>query len=110
MTRIDAHTAGPLARPTGNNADEWAAWLSENIDAGIAFLAVQIAEAMDESEERSKLLDRMQTTRLLVTSEGHAVCVGGRFDGWAMWQHPDGQWVSGRKLAQVRPQAEGSSS
>lgn len=28
-----------------------------------------------------------------------AVCLdGGKFHGWLMWRHPDGQWVSERKL------------
>lgn len=26
------------------------------------------------------------------------ICVGGRLDGWLMRKHPDGQWVSIRKL------------
>ena len=29
---------------------------------------------------------------------GFGICIGGRFDGWLMWQHPDGQWVSREKL------------
>ena len=29
----------------------------------------------------------------------YAACLdGGRFNGWLMWKHPDGQWVSKRKL------------
>lgn len=29
----------------------------------------------------------------------YAACMdGGRFHGWLMWKHPDGQWVSKRKL------------
>lgn len=39
---------------------------------------------------------------LLQTREGkpvYAACLdGGRFNGWLMWKHPDGQWVSKRKL------------
>lgn len=41
--------------------------------------------------------------RMLKTDNDHAVCVGGRWDGWLMWKHPDGQWVSVRKLEQERP-------
>jgi hypothetical protein len=29
---------------------------------------------------------------------GYGVCVGGRWDGWLFWHHPDGQWVSKQKL------------
>jgi hypothetical protein len=40
------------------------------------------------------------------------VCIGGRWDGWLMRKHPDGQWVSVRKLEtedplQARPSSEG---
>lgn len=29
----------------------------------------------------------------------YAACMdGGHFHGWLMWKHPDGQWVSKRKL------------
>ena len=39
---------------------------------------------------------------LLQTENGkpvYSACLdGGRFHGWRMWKHPDGQWVSKRKL------------
>ena len=39
---------------------------------------------------------------LLQTEAGqpvYAACLdGGRFNGWLMWKHHDGQWVSKRKL------------
>jgi hypothetical protein len=38
---------------------------------------------------------------LLQTKSGqeqYAACMIGRFAGWLMWKHPDGQWVSDRKL------------
>lgn len=39
---------------------------------------------------------------LLQTENGkpvYSACLdGGRFHGWLMWKHPDGQWVSKRKL------------
>jgi len=28
----------------------------------------------------------------------YAACMIGQFSGWLMWKHPDGQWVSKRKL------------
>lgn len=89
-----------MQRPTGNNADEWCAWFFEYAGHGAQYLGVQIAEAIDEHIERSALLDRSQQVRMLLTNEDHAVCVGGRWDGWLMWKHPDGNWVSVRKLAQ----------
>lgn len=38
---------------------------------------------------------------ILKTSDDHGVCIGGRFNGWLMWLHPDGQWVSVRKLGRA---------
>lgn len=42
---------GPAQRPLGANADEWHLFLEENKDA-LPFLAVQIAEAIEEAEKR----------------------------------------------------------
>ena len=42
---------GPSQRPLGSNADEWHLFLDENKDA-LGFLAVQIAEAIEEAERR----------------------------------------------------------
>jgi hypothetical protein len=42
---------GPAQRPLGSNADEWNLFVSENKDA-TAYLAVQIAEAIEEAEAR----------------------------------------------------------
>ena len=47
-----------MERPIGNNADEWHEFLSEHLDNranspnGLAFIAVQIAEAIDAAEKR----------------------------------------------------------
>jgi hypothetical protein len=94
----------PFPRPTTNSADGWMCWLAENRDCGNDYLAVQIAEAMDDLAAASAFLDRMQAVRVLLTDETHGVCVGGRYDGWLMWKHPDGQWVTMRKLTQENPQ------
>lgn len=93
-----------MSRPQGNNADEWAAWFFEHAGHGACFLGVQIAEAIDDHVERTSLLDRMQCVRFIKWIDGvHAVCIGGRFDGWLMHRHPDGQWISVRKLDQEYP-------
>lgn len=42
---------GPAHRPLGSNADEWHLFVDENKDSP-AYLAVQIAEAIDEAERR----------------------------------------------------------
>jgi hypothetical protein len=47
-------------RPTGSNADEWHLFLSEYLDnratspSGLTFMAVQIAEAIDDAERRGR--------------------------------------------------------
>jgi hypothetical protein len=81
----------PVERPKGNNADEWALWFFEYAGYGAQYLGVQIAEAIDQHVERTALLDRAQAVRILITDKDHGVCVGGRWDGWLMWKHPDGQ-------------------
>lgn len=40
---------------------------------------------------------------VMVLGDGTGVMVGGRFHGWLMRQHPDGHWVSMRKLETVDP-------
>ena len=50
---------GPALRPDGANADEWHMFLSENKDA-LGYLAVQIAEAIDDAERRGYLLGRQR--------------------------------------------------
>lgn len=45
---------GPMKRPKGANADEWAAFLEEHKGA-TAFLAVQIVEAIEEQAASSNL-------------------------------------------------------
>lgn len=44
---------GPAQRPLGSNADEWHLFLDENKDA-LPYLAVQIAEAIEQAERRGK--------------------------------------------------------
>lgn len=41
-----------MTRPTGSNADEWNLFLVEHKDA-LPFLAVQIAEAIEDAERRA---------------------------------------------------------
>lgn len=92
-----------MTRPAGNDADEWVLWFFEHAGHGAQYLGVQIAEALDEHIERTALLDRSQYVRFIKIDPTHAVCVGGRYDGWLVWKHPDGQWVTIRELAQEYP-------
>ena len=41
--------------------------------------------------------------RVFIIGDVTGVAVGGRFHGWLMRRHPDGQWVSVRKLEAVDP-------
>jgi hypothetical protein len=93
-----------MDRPTGNNADEWTAWFFEHAGYGASYLGVQIAEAIDGHVARTALLDHAQVPRIIRTATDHGVCVGGSFDGWLMWRHPDGRWVSVRKLETEHPE------
>ncbi len=47
---------GPAQRPLGSNADEWLLFLTENKDA-LSYLAVQIAEAIDEAQRTGRQYD-----------------------------------------------------
>ena len=56
--------ADPCTRPLGSNADEWHLFLSTHLDnrasrpTGLTFMAVQIAEAIEDAERRgSKCTD-----------------------------------------------------
>ena len=44
---------GPAERPLGSDADEWNLFVSENADSP-AYLAVQIAEAIEQAEQRGR--------------------------------------------------------
>ena len=41
--------------------------------------------------------------RMLLVESDRAVCVGGKWDGWLFWLHPNGGWVSARKLPETEP-------
>lgn len=40
---------------------------------------------------------------ILILPDGGGICVGGRWHGWLMRRHADGQWISIAKLAAVDP-------
>lgn len=41
--------------------------------------------------------------RMLIIDDLHAIYVGGRWDGWKFYKHPDGQWVALEKLKEEKP-------
>jgi hypothetical protein len=47
--------------------------------------------------------DARPKPRIALLGGGKGVCIGGRFDGWLMRKHPDGQWVSEIKLETEDP-------
>ena len=87
-------------RPTGSNADEWHIFLSEHLDnragnSGLTYMAVQISEAIEYASQG----------RMFDLGNGLAVnfCPSGRFHGWIFRKHPDGYYVSVRKLDTIVP-------
>jgi hypothetical protein len=81
-------------RPSGTNADEWNVFLSEHADA-LPYVAVQIVEA----------LEKVSPPEIFDLGNGFAVNFNprGRFHGWLFRRHPDGQWVSVKKLEKDEP-------
>jgi len=62
---------GPAQRPLGSNADEWHLFVEENKDSS-TYLAVQIAEAIDDAERRGArdaLKERAETRAATTTTE-----------------------------------------
>jgi hypothetical protein len=52
---------------------------------------------LDLSEQQRGKIDEPY---LVLLSDGQAVCIGGKWNGWKFWKHPDGRWVSIKKLPQ----------
>lgn len=84
---------------------------SQQDDAVCTIMAIDeldaaIRAALDQQQvEAATGKDYLQVPAgfvLLQTENGkpvYSACLdGGRFHGWLMWKHPDGQWVSKRKL------------
>ncbi len=44
-----------------------------------------------------------EQARMLLIECDRAVCVGGKWDGWLFWLHPNGNWISARKLIETDP-------
>lgn len=93
-----------------NAADEDRDFLTED-GAVCTIMAIDeldaaIRAALDQQQvEAATGKDYLQVPAgfvLLQTENGkpvYSACLdGGRFHGWLMWKHPDGQWVSKRKL------------
>lgn len=57
MSSSDKGVKLTTERPTTSNADHWLLWLDENRESGNEWLAVQIAEALDDN--LASAVDRM---------------------------------------------------
>jgi hypothetical protein len=44
-------------------------------------------------------------SRVYLFDHANGVVIGGKWDGWLVWRHPDGQWVTVQK-AEVRDPLE----
>lgn len=77
-----------MKRPSGSNADEWHLFLCEYLDDpcdGLAFIAVQIAEAIEAERERCAML-HMEICWVPRHEDGHVLWLDrvwdeGRDDG-----------------------------
>ena len=84
----------------------WRLWTSDDADDPTVVAVPYIIAAEHERlmAGRDAEIARLREARILVLPNGHTgVCVGGRFNGWLMHRHPDGQWVSVVKLQEVDP-------
>jgi hypothetical protein len=76
-----------------------------NANAEVIRSLVRSRIAARETNRRMKqdndALRRAVDPYMLTVSGDFAVCIGGRWDGWLFQRHPDGQWVSQRKLERV---------
>lgn len=62
-------------------------------------VATRILSVLEASPADTRGEAQTLVSRLLLIDERTAVKVGGsRFDGWLFRKHPDGQWISVRKL------------
>jgi hypothetical protein len=48
-------------------------------------------------------VDVSDKTKMFLLDDYRAVCFGGRWHGWEFVKHPDGHWVSARKLPETEP-------
>lgn len=58
----------------------------------------QIGEVADTG---NRLDAREPAPTMFLVESDRAVCFGGRWHGWLFWLHPNGNWVSARKLTET---------
>ena len=76
-------------------------------DAFLQF-AAEVAKAAEliEREKQENSSREADPSTILLIEHGderdldvtHGVVMSGRFTGWLVWRHPDGQWVTVKKL------------
>lgn len=89
-----------IAKKAHDHNDGPADATAVSIGALIRAVEILAGELKDEPAEQTKPQASPHETHILIESNDGktAVCVdGGRFDGWILYKHVDGQWVSLRK-------------
>lgn len=106
-----------LDRPTDAEREELAKWM-EALDAQHSAQALATSshqvhnDHMNDAKRARRIAAILRQLapaqagesvphRMLDLGDGNAVCIGGRFDGWLMRRHPDGQFVSVRLLSRA---------
>ena len=82
-----------MERPTGSNADEWALFLTEWADANPGFIAVQIAEAIEDAEQRAGLRFEPEVLQVRRDDSGILRWWMATREGWELVGVDDGQEI-----------------
>lgn len=113
----DLDRRAALDRPTDAEREELAKWM-EALDAQHSAQALATSshqvhnDHMNDAKRARRIAAILRQLapaqagesvphRMLDLGDGNAVCIGGRFDGWLMRRHHDGQFVSVRLLSRA---------
>ena len=84
------------------SCESWSPSMTDDCLSVVAKLRAALEQPQVEAATGKDYLQVPAGFVLLQTENGkpvYSACLdGGRFHGWLMWKHPDGQWVSKRKL------------
>ncbi|ABL71802.1 Lar family restriction alleviation protein [Paracoccus denitrificans] len=109
-----AHRWTPASTPATPTAQEAVAWAYYWPDGGLMDVLTTAVSPYETLRQAplyahpplpSETVAEPRVICLPYPMHGYGVCVGGRYDGWLMWQHLDGQWVTKSNLESVDPRA-----
>ena len=77
--------------------------IGEELYEHYAMMSAQTHEAAVKEYARNAHQEKKEAMSDFIAkvNDQEGVCLGGRWQGWLFRKHPDGQWVSVRKLEQV---------